>query len=215
MIRTILFDLDNTLYPPGTGIMEEIRVLIHRFVRTHLDLDDDEAEVVRRRYFQVYGTTMRGLQIHHQIDADEFLRFVHEIPLEDYLQPNPSLDSVLAALPQQKIVFTNASREHAERVLRLLAIERHFSRIIDVRDLGHESKPQPAAYRRVCQMLDVRPEECLMVEDNVRNLRPAKALGMATVLVQDGGASPDGAADYVIARVEDIGKVVADTVDTP
>jgi putative hydrolase of the HAD superfamily len=207
MIRIILFDLDDTLYPRQVGIMGQIRILILRYLRTRLHLSPEEAETVRRDYLQAYGTTMRGLQINYHIDADEFLDYVHDIPLHEYLQPNPALDAALASSPQEKVVFTNASREHAERVLRLLGIRQRFSRIVDVRDVGFESKPHPSAYRRICDLLDARPEECLLVEDNVRNLRPGKALGMLTVLVGEDGSAGDGV-DYAIPRIEEIGRVV-------
>jgi putative hydrolase of the HAD superfamily len=208
MIRTILFDLDDTLYPRHLGVMDEIRALMLRFIQTRLALPRDEAEARRRQYFEAYGTTMRGMQINHQIDPDEFLRFVHDIPLQKYLQPNPRLNAMLISIPHDKVVFTNASREHAERVLDLLGIRHHFGRIVDVRDLEYESKPQPAAYERVCELLGVLPEECLMVEDNARNLMPARELGMITVLVQDGGATGEGA-DFVISEIEELGTVLA------
>jgi putative hydrolase of the HAD superfamily len=206
MIRIILFDLDDTLYPRQAGIMDQIRLLMLRYLRTHFGLSPPEADELRRQYFQTYGTTMRGLQANHQIDADEFLRYVHDIPLHNYLQPNPCLDAVLSSIPQEKVVFTNASREHAEKVLDVLGIRHHFVHIVDVRDLGYDSKPQPVAYRRVCKLLRARPEECLLVEDNLRNLRPAKDLGMTTVLVGSDGA--DDSVDYAIHRIEEIGDVL-------
>jgi putative hydrolase of the HAD superfamily len=208
MIRAILFDLDDTLYPRQAGIMEEIRILMLDFIQTRFDLSRDEANALRRRYFQEYGTTMRGLQLNHAIDADEFLDYVHSIRLEDHIQPNPELDAALAALTQLKVVFTNASREHAERVLDILGVAHHFERIVDVRDVAFESKPQLAAYRRICEIIDIPPQECLLVEDNVRNLRPAKALGMTTVLVGQDSIDSDGDVDYGMERIEEIGRVV-------
>lgn len=208
MIRTILFDLDDTLYPRQAGVMAQIRTLMLRYLQTRFDLTLEQADLLRHQYFSTYGTTMRGLQINHHIDPDEFLHYVHDIPLHQFLRANPELDAVLAAIPQDKIVFTNASREHASRVLTILGIRHHFSRIVDVRDMNYESKPQPSAYRRICQLLDRQPEECVLVEDNMRNLQPAKALGMTTVLVADGQDAAADAADHVIARIEDIGKVL-------
>jgi putative hydrolase of the HAD superfamily len=208
MIQAILFDLDDTLYPRQAGVMEQIRALMLQYLRSRFDLSPEEADRLRRRYFQEYGTTMRGLQVNHAIDADEFLDYVHNIRLEDHVQPNPELDTALASLPQHKIVFTNASREHAERVLEILGVSHHFDRIVDVRDVGYESKPQLAAYRRICEIIDVPPEECLLVEDNVRNLRPAKALGMTTALVTEDSTSTKRGVDYVMERIEEIGQVV-------
>jgi putative hydrolase of the HAD superfamily len=94
-------------------------------------------------------------------------------------------------------------------VLAILGIRHHFDRIVDVRDMQFESKPQPSAYRRICALLDVRPEECVLVEDNIQNLKPAKAIGMATVLVHPDHPTVDGSADYVIAQVEEIANVMA------
>ena len=212
MIRAILFDLDETLYPRGSGVMEQIRSLMLRYLRERFNLAPEEADALRRHYFLTYGTTMRGLQLNHQIDADEFLHFVHDIPLHKYIRPNPGLDAVLASIPQQKIVFTNASREHAERVLDLLGVRPHFERIVDVCDMNYESKPQPSAYRRICEMLGVQPQECVLVEDNVRNLQPAKALGMVTVLVD--GNDPDDSAGFNIGRIEEIEDVL-DALSAP
>lgn len=209
MIRTILFDLDDTLYPRQAGVMDQIRALMLQYLQTRLDLSPEEADLLRRQYFSTFGTTMRGLQVNHQIDPDEFLRYVHDIPLHRFLRPNPRLEAILAAIPHDKIVFTNASREHARRVLGILGIGQHFSRIVDVRDMNYESKPQPSAYRRICELLDIQPEECMLVEDNIRNLQPAKALGMTTVLVTNGHDAAADAADYVIARIEDIDGVLA------
>ncbi|HSR33316.1 MAG TPA: HAD-IA family hydrolase, partial [Anaerolineae bacterium] len=127
----------------------------------------------------------------------------------EYLQSNPELSAVLAAIPQEKVVFTNASREHAEGVLAALGIAQHFSRIIDVRDMDYESKPQPDAYHRICKLLGVEPTECLLVEDNVRNLQPAKALGMRTILVGDGNTDKDDSVDYAVHRIEEVGQALA------
>jgi putative hydrolase of the HAD superfamily len=204
MIRTVLFDLDDTLYPREAGVMDQIRALMLRYLRERFNLSSEQADALRRRYFRTYGTTMRGLQVNHQIDADEFLDYVHDIPLHEYLRPNPELERALASISQRKVIFTNASRQHAEAVLAQLGVAHHFERIVDVRDVAYESKPQQGAYRRICELLDARPEECLLVEDNVRNLRPAKALGMVTVLVGDSHSGGEDSVDYALQDVEEI-----------
>ena len=219
MIRCILFDLDDTLYPQQSGVMDRIRERMLCYLRSRLNLSLDEADALRRHYFQTYGTTMRGLQINYQIDTEEYLAYVHDVPLHEHLGANARLDSVLASIPETKVVFTNSSREHAARVLDLLGVRHHFERIIDVRDVDYESKPQPTAYQLACDLLGVRPEECVLIDDNTRNLHPAKALGMTTVLIRDGSAAEptytsadpaDGSADHIISCIEEIGKVMDD-----
>lgn len=217
MIRTILFDLDDTLYPRSAGIMIAIRRLILDYIQTRLELGPEEADALRAHYLQTYGTTMRGLQVNDHIDPEEYLCHVHNIALDEFLQPNPELGAVLGALSQQKIIFTNASREHAEAVLNALGIRKHFSRIVDVRDMGFESKPQQSAYERICRMLEVEPEECVLVEDNIRNLCPAKEMGIITVLIGDGSQAGHHCVDHAVERVEEIGGVLAgiDRADPP
>jgi putative hydrolase of the HAD superfamily len=210
MIQAILFDLDDTLYPSDSGVMDEIRRLMLRYLRERLDLSPQEADALRRHYFATYGTTMRGLQVNHHIDPDEYLALVHDIRLEEHLQPNEELGAVLAGIRQQKVVFTNASREHAEAVLGVLGIRSHFDLVVDVRDMNYESKPVTSAYGRICEMLELEPGQCVLVEDNVRNLEPAKALGMITVLISDGAAANPAPkiVDYVLPRVEEIGRLL-------
>lgn len=203
-IRYLLFDLDETLYPRSAGVMPQIGVQIRRYIVATLGLSPAEADAMAHRYHRDYGTSLQGLLANHQIDPDQYLEYVHNFPL-DGLGPDPALDRLLAGLPVEKVIFTNADRAHAERVLHRLAIRRHFTQIIDVVAVGYVSKPNLPAYTACLRLLDARPEECVMIEDSGRNLQPAAALGMVTVLV-DGG--PDDHADYRIDTILKLGPVI-------
>lgn len=202
--RFLLFDLDETLYPRDAGVMPAIGRLIRQYIVEEYGVTPEEADALARRYHQEYGTSMRGLLLHNNLDASRFLAYVHDFPLDD-LQPNPQLDALLAGLPGEKVIFTNADRAHAERVLSRLGIRDRFSRIIDVVAVGYISKPNLAAYTNCLHLLNARPEECVLIEDTGRNLAPAQQLGMTTVLV-DG--APDDRADYKIASILELGPVI-------
>jgi putative hydrolase of the HAD superfamily len=199
-IRYLLFDLDETLYPRGAGVMQEIGRRIRRYIVQEYGMTWEEADQMARRYHQEYGTSMRGLLLNHELDVSRYLTFVHDLPL-DLLQPNRALDALLAGLPGEKAIFTNADQPHAERVLAQLGIRRHFSRIIDVVAVGYIPKPNPAAYTACLRLLGAHPAECVLIEDTGRNLAPAKQLGMTTVLV-DG--DPNDPADYKIPTILDL-----------
>ena len=211
-LKYILFDLDETLYPSCSGLMAEIGELMSRFMEERLNMPPSEVPTLREHYYHVYGTTMRGLQIHHGIDPEDYLAYVHDLPLEDYIGPNDELDRALAEIETEKTIFTNASAEHARRVLAILGIERHFDCIIDVRAMGYMSKPDPEAYQRALEILGVAGDECLLVDDRARNLAPAKELGMITVLVSNEKAAtrqdPSQDADFVISEVAEIQEVM-------
>ncbi len=211
-LKYILFDLDETLYPSRSGLMASIGQLMSQFMEERLDMPPSEVPSLREYYYHTYGTTMRGLQLHHSIDPEDYLAYVHDIPLENYIGPNDKLDKVLTEIKTEKAIFTNASAEHARRVLAILGIKRHFSRIIDVRATGYIAKPDPEAYHRALAISGATGDECLLVDDRVPNLAPAKELGMITVLVTDEKAASRQAhpedADFVIGEAAEIGEVM-------
>lgn len=200
-IQAIVFDLDNTLYPASSGVMERIDQRIGEYVQQRLGISEEDSRALRRNYLERFGTTLGGL-LHHDadIETDEYLRFVHDIEIEALLSIDADLDAALAALPVRKVIFTNSPREHAERVLGTLGLMHHFERIFDLRYFNFIGKPDPASYAHVLEYLRVPGKHVLMLEDSAYNLPPAKALGMTTILI---GASlpthPD--ADYHVATI--------------
>ncbi|MCW5731607.1 MAG: pyrimidine 5'-nucleotidase [Alphaproteobacteria bacterium] len=178
--ETWLFDLDNTLYPARCNLFAEIELRMRQFIADMLAVDLAEAGRRQKDYSRRHGTTLRGLMSEHGLDPRAFLAYVHDIRL-DALEPAPELDRALAALPARKIVFTNGSVSHAERVMERLGIARHFAAIYDIAAAGFVPKPDAASYERLCRLHAVRPQTAVMVEDMARNLLPAHALGMTTV----------------------------------
>ena len=184
MIKYLVFDLDETLYPRQAGLMQEIGVRILRYLIERLGLPEDRARELKQYYYQQYGTTLRGLIIERpDVDAEDYLHFVHDIQLSDYIGPNPALGDMLRSIPLTKVIFTNSTIEHVQKVLVTLGITDQFSTVIDVRSVDFVSKPDPRAYQRILDLLPARGDECILIEDSARNLRPAKVLGMRTILV--------------------------------
>lgn len=67
------------------------------------------------------------------------------------------------------------------------------SAIFAVDDVLPACKPEPAAFEKIFKSLGVSAESCVMIEDSMKNVRAAKALGMRTVLVTGkDAASQDG-----------------------
>src|SRR6266852_6294543 len=182
--RVVLFDLDNTLYPPECGLLQHLDDRINEFVSGRLRLSLEETKALRRRYIEQYGTTLHGLQAEHGLPPSEYLAAVHNgVPLGQFLNRDEELLAALAAIEIEKVVFTNAPREYARRVMQCLGLDSHFRVVIDLEFHEYTGKPFREAYERVVAHLEVRPEECVLVEDTLRNLRAAKELGMITVLV--------------------------------
>ncbi|MEW5718347.1 MAG: pyrimidine 5'-nucleotidase [Chloroflexota bacterium] len=210
MIKYILFDLDDTLYPTSAGMMQEISVRMSAWMIARLGVPADDVDRQRQDYWARYGTTLRGLYIERRIDPQDFLDYVHDIRIEKYLRADARLDAMLARLPQTKAIFTNAPADYARRVLRALDVEKHFAEIFDINFIAYQSKPAQTAYEQVVAALPVRAEECLIVEDTARNLVPAKKLGMKTVWLDGGnnrhGSDGKASADFIIQTIYEVEK---------
>lgn len=188
-IRTLLLDLDDTIYPAGIGLWEAIGVRINEFIVQKVGVSPGEASALRERYFREYGTSLNGLRLHHAVDPHEYLAYVHDVPLDSYLAPDPRLHRTLEQLPVRPVIFTNADGGHARRVLARLGVADLVGQVIDIEALEWVNKPEPEAYRRALALCDESdPTASLVVDDQLRNLAPAATLGMQTVLV--GGAGP-------------------------
>ncbi len=207
MLQTVLFDLDNTLYPSSSDLFSLIDVRINRYMSDVAGIDEMEVDGLRRLYWERYGVTLQGLMRHHGVDPEDYLEYVHAVDVSCRIGPEPLLLEALQTLGLRKAVFTNGSRGHAERVISALGLEGVFEQIFDVRVAGYLPKPQQEPYLEVLRLLECGAEACVMVEDSLENLRTAKELGMKTVLVTE--QAPDRLPGYVDARVSMAAEVPA------
>lgn len=198
-----VFDLDNTLYPASTDIFTQVDEKMTRFISEYLELDFEEAGKVRKDYYLEHGTTLAGLMDLHGMDPHDFLDFVHDIDLSS-VAPNPGLDQSLSRLSGRKIIFTNGPTDHARRIMDRLAIGHHFEAVFDIVGADYVPKPRPEAYQTLVERHRLNPRNTVMVEDLVRNLAPAAAMGMTTVWVRpDGKGSPENALKADVDHVVD------------
>ena len=201
MLRVLLFDLDDTLYARASGLWPAIGQRINAYMVERMGMRPDVARGLRQVYLETYGTTLNGLRHEHGIDPLDYLAFVHDLPLERYLEPSPELEQMLSRLPQRKVIFTNADAPHAERVIKRLGVAKHFERIVDAHALNFVNKPDPRAYQQLLEMIGATPQECLFADDAARNLQPAHALGMTAVLVSPAGNALPPGVDYQIDSI--------------
>jgi putative hydrolase of the HAD superfamily len=181
-IRAWVFDLDNTLYPPEARLFDQIEVRMTAFVMQALGVGRDEADRLRRHYWQLYGTTLAGLMHEHDVDPAPYLTEVHEISL-DRLLPDPQLARGIAALPGRRIVYTNGSAPYAERVIAARGLTGLFDAVYGVEHAEFRPKPERAAFEAIFARDGIEAARAAMFEDDARNLTAPHAMGMRTVHV--------------------------------
>lgn len=180
---TLFFDLDDTLYPSSTGLWHAIRERMNLYMRDRLGIPENDIPFLREQYFKMYGTTLRGLQQRHNVDKEEYLAFVHDLPLGEYLTPNRVVRQVIEALPTRNLIFTNADVSHARRVLTALQLDDLFETIVDVNAVEPYCKPMPESFAIAMDLADEPdPRKCVMIDDLPRTTRAALEVGMASLL---------------------------------
>ncbi len=209
-IETWIFDLDNTLYPASCRLFDQVTRRMTAYICDRLAVSPGQAAELRRRYFREHGTTLRGLMTVNAIDPHEFLAFVHDIDLAG-VPPDPALVAAIGQLHGRKIVHTNGSVRHAERLLDHLGLSGSFSGIVDIVAADFDPKPALAGYRLLLRRHAVAAERALMVEDIARNLAPAAALGMTTAWMRNelDWAAGEADSDYIHHVVDDLAGFLA------
>ncbi|MFY7719758.1 MAG: pyrimidine 5'-nucleotidase [Brevundimonas sp.] len=186
-----VFDMDDTLYPREQGLMQLVQARINAYVVEAVGLDPVSARVLQRQFLDEHGTTLAGLMANYTIDPAHFLHDVHDVPM-DSLEPNPRLVEQLMRLPGRRLVFTNGARDYADRVLDRLGVTACFDGVFTIEDADLTPKPAPSTFRHFIERYGLDPHRAAFFEDTPRNLEPAKALGMTTVLIGDGHGKPLG-----------------------
>ena len=194
---TIFFDLDDTLYPASSGLWPTLKARMSRYMIECLHIPAGEVPGMREKYFREYGTTLRGLQTRHKIDTQDFLAYVHDVNLTDFIHPDPLQQSVLASLPTRNLIFTNSDVNHARRVLRVLQIEEYFADIVDVTRMDPYCKPNPEAFVFALKVAgETAPSKCIMIDDQPNTIKSAKSMGLFSILF--GATSSNGDSDATI-----------------
>ncbi len=109
--------------------------------------------------------------------------------MSDASGPRPAMLAAIARLREAGLkvgALTNnwAHAEDTERDDGTRALRDRFDVFIESSVEGLR-KPDPAIYRLACERLDATPEEMIFLDDIGGNLKPAQAMGMATIKVDE------------------------------
>ena len=179
-IKNFIFDCDGVLYKDLEKVFGQVSKKMTEYIAKKLNLDLKKAKELQTNYFHKYNTSLNGLMIHHKINPDEFLKYVHDINL-DFLEKDLVLRKELLKLEAKKIVFTNGSNDHVANITKHLGIDDLFDGVFDIVDCNFIPKPAIESYEKLSKKFNINPNETLFIEDIAKNLEPAKKLGMKTV----------------------------------
>ena len=174
-------DLDDTLFEASGGMLHAIHLRMNDFISKRLGLDWEAAGRLRTAYWAQYGSTFLGMWKRHRVDPREFLSATHDFDFLPFIHVEGDPKADLKGLPGRKVVLTNGPRNYADAVLAGLGMSDYFDEVItssDMRLFGEwRPKPNAAMLRAVCTRFCVRPNEAVLVDDTLANLKCAKGVG--------------------------------------
>ncbi len=199
--RVWIFDLDDTLHDASAHIFPVMNRTMTEYIMDHLSLDEAAAQRLRQHYWRVYGATLKGLIRHHGTCPYHFLKETHKfLDLPEMVLEVKRLRHMLQSLSGRKLVFTNAPKSYAMRVLDILGISDCFELVFSVESTKFHAKPSVRGFQMLLKTTKVKASDCIMLEDNLPALMTAKRLGMRTIWVTKKLQKPNFV-DYRLSEV--------------
>ena len=208
MISLIILDLDGTLYNfdgdsslgfTASKFYKEIKNRAHCFLSRRLLISHEEAERVYEEVKKEFaGEVSLGLEAKFGIDRYTFFGNTWNLRPEDFVEKKDLLPLV-KSIDGTASILTAAPRIWAEAVLEYLNLSEYTPNLFT----GEPNlrKPNPLAFRRICDYFSVSPNDCVSIGDQIHSdILPVKALGLKTVLIR----SKSSEADYCIDKLEEL-----------
>ena len=196
-VKALLFDVFGTVVDWRTGIAKEVESIA---IKNDILLDPfDFADAWRAEYQPAMEEIRKGrrsftiLDILHMENLKKIAsKFnLHNLTNEDFnmlvrawhrLPGWPDSSDGLNALKKKYILATQSNGNIALIVNMAKFSNLNWDVVLGAEVIGHY-KPEPEAYLKACNALDLKTEECLMVAAHNDDLKAASLQGMKTAYV--------------------------------
>ncbi|NPV29549.1 MAG: HAD family hydrolase [Firmicutes bacterium] len=213
MFKVLLFDLDGTLLPMNMDIFmkEYFRAVTRKFAHlippekliqdilygTMAMINDTNPEKTNKEVFWSHFLPRVSLPEEVLVPMfDEFYAFDFA-SLKRCIHPNPLARPLLERLFErgfQVVIATNPvfpERAIQERMNWVEIGDLPYA-LVTTYENSHFCKPRLEYYQEVISCLGVRPQDCLMIGNDVEEDLAARKLGVTTFLVEDWLLNPRG-----------------------
>jgi putative hydrolase of the HAD superfamily len=209
MIRHLLLDVDNTLYPQSHKMDQAITHRMYEYTAKQTGLPLQEAIELRKQRLPNYGSTLEWLRNEHDlINEQDYFEYVHPENELDEIKKDSKLRPFLLSLELPLTVLTNSPMFHAKRVLEFLDIADLFTHVYDVTKLDGRGKPHADCFQQVLRETGHRASETLFLDDYPKYVLGFKQVDGNSVLVDEFDAHVEFAQNENIPRIHTIYEVV-------
>jgi HAD superfamily hydrolase (TIGR01509 family) len=204
-VRAVIFDMDGLL-------VDTERIYFDALLRACASVGHEMTEAFARSMIGVPGAEcVAMIEAHYgsafpmDIFGAEYDRLV-AARLEQGIPPRTGAKELVRLLVQRGIpqaVASSSRRPTVERYLRGVELIEHFSVLVCREDVVRP-KPDPEPFLTAARLLDVPPEQCLVLEDSYHGIAAAHAAGAMPIMVPDMLVPTDEVRTRCIAIAEDL-----------
>ncbi|MFH1107172.1 MAG: HAD family phosphatase [Candidatus Micrarchaeota archaeon] len=129
--------------------------------------------------------------------------------LKESLEPVKGAPEAVAELKSRGFklaVASSSKRRFVEFALEKIGMAKEFAAIVCFDDVG-KGKPEPDVFLRAAELLGVKPQECVVVEDAANGVEAAHRAGMKCIALEpEAGGKLE--ADWKITQLEQLLEIV-------
>ena len=183
-VKAVLFDMDGVLLDSeipafimfqeslkSVGIEVPLEELISYIGKTSLEIADlilkrNESELTAEEFIKIHRSRGNFYAV-----SDSVVPYDYEL---DFIQ-----DIYEKEIPMG--VVSSTSTMSVVTALNRMGLLHYFDVVVCSDMLGGKTKPAPDGYLQAARLLNVKPEECVVIEDSPVGIRAGKAAGMYVI----------------------------------
>lgn len=209
MLRAVIFDMDGVLIDSEPVHLEAFRMMMEE-----LGIQFD-----REYYMQFIGSTTEHMwdkiikDFSITLSKEELMSIsdknVKKINGSSGYPVMPGVKKLICDIYESGIKLAVASSSGMTRIndtLEKMEVKGMFSAVVSGMQVKNP-KPAPDTFLEAAKMLDVMPDECIVIEDSFNGMKAAKNAGMVCVMYENNslGTEVDSSyADYIIQGYDEL-----------